>query len=57
MEPTKKKDIVLKVEEPFESNEDLDDDLALVAKSFNKFFRRNTNDYSKKKQMRKSYLG
>lgn len=37
-EHTKKKGISLKVEEPFESNEYLDDNLALVSKRFKKFF-------------------
>lgn len=45
-EPTKKKGIALKVEEPSESNKNLDDDLALVAKRFKKFFQRNSKDYS-----------
>lgn len=54
-EPTKKKGSALKVEEPFKSNEDSDDDLDLVAKRFKKFFQRNTKDYSKNKKMRKSY--
>lgn len=54
-EPTKKKGIALKVEEFSKSNEDSDDDLALVAKRFKKFFKRNTKDYSKNKQLRKSY--
>lgn len=48
-EPAKKKGIALKIEETFESNEDLDDDLTLIAKRFKKFFRRNTMDYSKDK--------
>lgn len=56
-EPTKKKGIALKVEELSESNEDSDDDLALVAKRFKKLFQRNTKNYSKNKQLRKSYLG
>lgn len=56
-EPTKKKGISLKAEEPFESNYYSNDDLALIAKRFKKLFRRNTKDYSKNKQMRKSYPG
>lgn len=36
--PTKTKGIAHKVEEPFVSTEDSDDDLALVAKKFKKFF-------------------
>lgn len=48
-EPTKKKSIAFKVEEPFESNENLDDDKALVVKRIKKFFQRNTKDYSKNK--------
>lgn len=56
-EPTKKKGIALKVEEPSKSIENSDDDLALVAKRFKEFFRRNTKDYFKNKKMRKSYPG
>lgn len=56
-EPIKNKGDALKVEEPSESNEDSDDDLTLIDKRFNKFFRRNTKDYSKDKQMRRSYPG
>lgn len=56
-EPTKKKGIALKVEEPSKLNEDSDDELTLVAKRFKKLFRRNTKDYSKNKQLRKSYPG
>lgn len=54
-EPTKKNDIALKIKEPSESNEDSDDDLTLLAKRFKKFFRKNTKDYSKNKQVKKSY--
>lgn len=31
--------------------------MTLLAKRLKKFFQRNTKDYSKSKQMRKSYLG
>lgn len=56
-EPTKKKRISLKVKELSKSNEDLGDELALVAKKFKKLFQRNAKDYFKNKQMRRSFTG
>lgn len=54
-EPTKKKGIALKVEEPSGSNKETDEELALVANRFKKFFRRNITDFSKNKYVEKVY--